>query len=170
MTATATLASPVQSNVAGHGDLTADDLLGTEDDGLFELVNGRPVEKPMGYDSTWTATRLSTYIGMYILDGHGGDVLGEQSFRCFPNDPDGFRRPDVAFITRDRVPAIRPQGHIPFRPDLAVEVVSPTDNVYELEQKLADYEAAEVPLVWVLIPAVPPSPVVCDRRHHPPVA
>lgn len=151
MTAVAPLLPPA---VIDADDLQPGDVGIVESDGLPELVYGRLAEKRRGYDANWTAGRITGYLTMYILNGHGGDLLPEQSFRCFPTDPDGYRRPDVAYIVPERVPAARPQGHIPFRPDLVVEVVSPNDNVDELELKLADYEAAGIPLVWVAIPAV----------------
>ncbi len=155
MTAVATTVPPGTSyRPTASDDAESGKAFEAIDDVPYEFVYGRLVEKPTGYDSHWTAGRLGGYLTMYILNGHGGDLLPEQSFRCFPTDPQGYRRPDLAYIVPARVPAIRPQGQIPFRPDLAVEVVSPTDNVDELELKLADYEAAGIPLVWVVIPAV----------------
>ena len=90
------------------------------------------------------------------MDGQtgAGDVLPEQTFRCFPDEPAAVRRPDVAFIAAGRVPSPRPSGHVGVRPDLAVEVTSPNDEVDELELKLADYRSAGIPLVWVVISAV----------------
>ena len=71
-----------------------------------------------------------------------------------PDDPRAFRRPDVSFVAAGRVPTPAPGGPLPFAPDLAVEVVSPDDGIEELETKLAEYRAAGVRLVWVVIPAV----------------
>lgn len=45
-----------------------------------------------------------------------------------------------------------PEGHVPIAPDLAIEVVSPNDKIYELDEKLEDYHAAGVKLVWVINP------------------
>ena len=89
-----------------------------------------------------------------MIQTGAGDVLTEQSFRCFPDDPAAVRRPDVAFIAAGHVPSPRPAGHVLVRPDLAVEVTSPNDEVDEQELKLADHRAAGIPLVWVVIPAV----------------
>ncbi len=80
--------------------------------------------------------------------------MPEQSYLASPRRPGQVRRPDVSFVTTDRMPVPRPPGHLPFRPDLAVEVVSPTDNAYELQDKLADHRSAGVPLVWVVWPHV----------------
>lgn len=45
-----------------------------------------------------------------------------------------------------------PKGWATIPPDLAVEVVSPNDIVYQLEDKLEDYRKVGVPLVWVVFP------------------
>ena len=122
---------------------------------MSEYVDGRPLEKHMSADATWTATRLGTHISVHLMkSGTGGDAFVEQSFRCVPNDPAGFRRPDVAFVAAGRVPTPAPRGPLPFAPDLAVEVVSPNDAIEELESELFDYGSAGVRLVWVVIPAV----------------
>jgi Uma2 family endonuclease len=43
-------------------------------------------------------------------------------------------------------------GHLPIHPDLAVEVTSPGDSVYEVDQKIQEYLAAGVSLVWEVNP------------------
>ncbi len=134
------------------GVVSPDDLLTM--DGLFELTNGRLLEKRMGLDANWTAGRITYFLTGYLIQTRAGDVVPEQTFQCFPDDPGGVRRPDVAFVAAGRLPVPWPPGHVRVRPDLAVEVTSPNDEVDELELKLADYRSAGVPLVWVVIPAV----------------
>ncbi len=148
---TTLLAPPTQPSVAPTA-VSPDDLLTM--DGLHELTDGRLLEKRLSYDANWTAGQITARLNAHLWTAKVGDVLPEQSFRCFPDDPAGVRRPDVAFIAADRVPSPRPPGHVLVRPDLAVEVTSPNDEVDELELKLADYRSAGIPLVWVVIPAV----------------
>ena len=50
-------------------------------------------------------------------------------------------------------------------PDLAVEVASPNDTVYELDDKLEDYQKAGVPLIWVINPNSRTATVYRKRRH-----
>ena len=65
------------------------------------------------------------------------------------------RRPDVAFVSYDRWPR---QQRVPSTeawevvPNLAVEVVSPTDRVHDLMHKVAEYFRAGVERVWVILP------------------
>ncbi len=56
-------------------------------------------------------------------------------------------------MTADRAHLVPDDGHVPVRPDLAIEVVSPDEGVYDLDSKLRDYRAAGIPLVWVFNPA-----------------
>ncbi len=130
---------------------TPDDLLAIEDDGLFELVDGRLTEKRMGWESNWIAGRIAFYLTAYLIQSRAGDLAPEPSFRCFPHDADRVRRPDVAVIAAGRLPRPWPRGHLTLRPDLAVEVLSPNDLAIEVEAKLDDYRLASVPLVWVAV-------------------
>ena len=65
-----------------------------------------------------------------------------------------MRAPDVAFVRQDRVPP-RDERHkfAELAPDLAVEVISPNDKVAQIGEKITDYIAASVRLIWVVYPA-----------------
>ena len=128
-----------------------------------ELVDGVLMEKPpMAMISSYYTGRLSTRLGNFADDHDLGVVLeGHTSYRCFPHKPAQVRRPDLSFIRRDRVTRDIYEGHVPIRPDLAVEVTSPGDRVRDLEGRIADYLAAGVPLIWVLHP---PNDIV--RVYH----
>jgi len=121
-------------------------------DGLFELVDGRLVEKHMSFEAGETAVKVILVLGGYVQQHNLGKVVSEVTFRCFPEKPGQVRRPDIAFISTVRLPSAPKEGHVPVRPDLAIEIVSPGDEVYELDDKLADYESAGIPLVWILNP------------------
>jgi Uma2 family endonuclease len=135
---------PVKSRI------TPDDIL--KMDGLFELVDGQPVEKHMSALSGKTAGIITAILVPFIRTNRLGDFLVETSFRCFPNDTDQTRRPDLAFIAVARADKVPDEGHVPIAPDLAIEIVSPNDSVYELDDKLIDYKAARIPLIWIVNP------------------
>jgi len=61
------------------------------------------------------------------------------------------RKPDVAFVSQERLPENRHQAS-PIPPDLAVEVVSPTDKVYDVQEKALEYLDAGTKMVWVIEP------------------
>src|SRR5581483_4948528 len=133
-------------------EISPEDLL--QMDGLFELAGGRLLEKQMSYSANLTAGNILAALHIYGRRGEVGHVLPEQTFQCFPRNPGDVRRPDVAFILNARIPVPLPMGHVKVVPDLVVEVVSPNDNVYELDDKLADYRSANIPLVWIVNPDV----------------
>jgi len=59
------------------------------------------------------------------------------------------RFPDVSFVTQDRLPR-RLRTTATFAPDLAVEVVSESDTVNDIEEKVLQYHQSGVRLVWVV--------------------
>jgi Uma2 family endonuclease len=139
---------------AAQTHFTPDDVLRLENEGLYELVDGKLVEKRMSALASETAGLLTADLVAFLRQAPLGRVYPEQTFKCFPHNPDLIRRPDIAFIASAQLAAVPEEGHVPIAPDLAIEIVSPTDNVYELDEKLADYRAAGVKLVWVLNPKV----------------
>ena len=60
-------------------------------------------------------------------------------------------KPDIAFVSTDRLPENREQAS-PIPPDLAVEVVSPSDKHYDVTEKALAYLRAGTRLVWVIEP------------------
>jgi Uma2 family endonuclease len=132
---------------------TPDDVLRLEKEGLYELVNGRLVEKEMSSLANETAGLIAAALVMSVRNAKSGDaVYPEQTFQCFAHDPDLIRRPDIAVIVSGRRSSVPRRGHVPVAPDLAVEVISPNDTMYEFEEKLVDYRKARVPLVWEVNP------------------
>ena len=100
-----------------------------------------------------TAGLIITRVGRFLEDsGVGGGIFPEQTFQCFPHDSDLVRRPDVAYITAERLAGVDQEGHITIAPDIAVEVTSPSDKIYKFDEKLADYRSAGIKLVWEVNP------------------
>jgi Uma2 family endonuclease len=131
---------------------TPDDVLQLENEGLFELVDGQLVEKKTSSIASKTANRIAFHLSVWTQDFEKGEVFPEQTFHCFPNDGNLVRRPDVALILAERLGGVPDEGHVPISPDLAVEVISPNDKIYELDARLIDYRSAGVKLVWVVNP------------------
>lgn len=133
---------------------TPEDLLEMPDGDRFELVDGELVERNMGYRSSRIGGRLLARLAKFVEDHDLGDVLGpDVSFRCYSDDPDKVRKPDVSFVSKEHFPDDdEPEGHCQIVPDLAAEVVSPNDRSEEVAEKVNEYLAAGVKLVWVLYP------------------
>jgi len=135
--------------------LTAQDLwkLG-EGDTRRELVNGEVVEmSPVGGVHGRVTTRICRRLAEHVERHGGGEVLvGDVGFVLdLPHDPERVRAPDVAFVTTSRLPEGRlPVGFLRGAPDLAVEVLSPSNSPGDVHQKVRDYVDAGARLVWVV--------------------
>ena len=133
--------------------LTVEDLMRLPDDGLFyELDEGRLVcVPPSEYRSSEVAARVLIRLGTFVFDHNLGTVAGEQGGLLLARNPDIVRAPDVSFVHRDRL-AGRGRGFFPGAPDLAVEVLSPSDRYAAVARKVSQYLAAGTRLVWLLDP------------------
>ena len=131
---------------------TPEDVIRLENQGLYELVDGQLMEKDMSSLATKCMGLLVVELGIFLRQHPLGDIYPEQTFQCFPDDPELIRRPDIAFVAIDRLAGVSETGHVKIAPDLAIEVVSPTDRIYDLDEKLVDYRSAGVKLVWVVDP------------------
>lgn len=131
-----------------------DDLLAMPEGKNFELVDGNLVELNVSANSSWVAGRLHHLISGFLDQQPIGWAWPENTaYRCFPAAPDQVRKPDGSFIRRGRLPGEKfPAGFIRIAPDLAIEVGSPNDLLFELEEKVAEYLHAGVRLVWVIDP------------------
>ncbi|MBI3466935.1 MAG: Uma2 family endonuclease [Planctomycetes bacterium] len=132
-----------------------EDLLTMPDGDRFELVAGNLVERNMGAKSSYVAGRTHVLLTEFCDSHRRGLAFPEgTSYQCFPDDSSKVRRADVSFIATGRLPNDEPpDGHILIAPDLAVEVVSPNDLAYEIDEKVEEFLAAGVRLVWVVNPA-----------------
>lgn len=122
----------------------------------YELVDGRLVEKGMGALASKIGTRIGSRISLHCEANKLGDVyVSECGFRLFPSRHRHVRKPDVAFVARERMPnGTTPLGWHNLRPDLAVEVNSPHDLLEEFKLKLKDYLEAGIPLIWIVSPEI----------------
>lgn len=132
-----------------------DEMIQTNGDALYEVVDGQYVELPSESALTSILTsQLLGWIGSFADDQGAGYVVCKAIFIIDP-DRDLRRRPDVAFVSKKRWPLERPipeTGDWLVVPDLAVEVISPNDVFEEVYKKLKEYFAHEVRQVWVVLP------------------
>src|SRR5437879_12898416 len=83
----------------------------------------------------------------FLQDRKLGTVVSEQAFQLSERT---VRVPDVAFVHAGR--RLATDRPIEGAPDLAVEVVSPTNTPREIDQRISDYFAAGCQRVWVAYP------------------
>jgi Uma2 family endonuclease len=126
------------------------------DDKMLELVEGeiREMSRPGGKHGQ-IVIKMSSPIYRFVEEHQLGHVTTETGYILFknPNGKDTVRGPDLAFVALHRAPDGLPDGHVPFAPDLAVEVVSPNDSASDIDEKVGDYLRAGVRLIWVVYPS-----------------
>lgn len=134
--------------------MTAEDLLANPvPNKCTELVAGHIlVREPPGYRHGYVASQFLIAIGTHARANKLGHVLAaETGFTLFRN-PDTVRAPDVAFVRAERVPSPLPRGYAELAPDLAVQVLSPSDRAGRVLAKVGDWIDAGAQLVWAVDP------------------
>lgn len=80
-------------------------------------------------------------------------VLGAETGFRLAGNPDTVLAPDIAFIKQERLTlASETEKFWSGAPDLAVEVLSPSDTVYEVDEKVATWLSSGTKMVWVVSP------------------
>ncbi|HEU5116690.1 MAG TPA: Uma2 family endonuclease, partial [Isosphaeraceae bacterium] len=135
--------------------VTPEALLGLADGDRYELVDGDLVERPVSKTSSLIAMMVGRKIGNHCDSTGSAWIFGpDLGCRCFPDDPDRVRKPDVSVVLKPRMPADQLEGgFLTIAPDLAVEVISPNDLAEDVERKIMEYLSAGVRLVWVVYPS-----------------
>ena len=124
-----------------------------EPDVRMELVRGQVVRMtPAGFRHAAVAGRLFELLSGHARSSGIGRVLPPAGFRLASN-PDTVREPDLAFVRQERLNKIgEPPGFYPGPPDLAIEIVSPTDRPSAIRAKVTQYLDLGVRMVWVVDP------------------
>jgi Uma2 family endonuclease len=133
--------------------LTIEEFAELPDDGWrLELVRGHVVrEPPAGFDHGGIAALIVAALVKFVQVRKLGRVLTADSGFILSEKPPTVRAPDVAFVRADRLD-FDTRRFAPFAPDLAVEILSPSNTVSEVHDKVLDYLDAGTDLVWVVDP------------------
>ncbi len=108
---------------------------------------------PAGFKHGAIVARLTGALVPHIEANDLGEVTGAETGFKLASDPDTVRAPDVGFVRRERIPVGElTEKFWPGAPDLAVEVISPNDTLYEVDERVEDYLAAGVRLIWIVNP------------------
>lgn len=134
--------------------MTVEELEQTPLEGRYELIDGELIEMaPSGDRASSTAVTVIVHLSTHVVPRGLGRVYGaDAGFVLFADRP-LVRAPDAAFVRVERLPAESDRDRFPrLAPDLAVEVVSPTDRMTDVVAKVMMYQEAGVRLVWVIDP------------------
>lgn len=130
------------------------ELVCQDDTGLkhYELIDGALIEmSPPGGRHGLLATKFARYLDIYAETLDLGLVTVETGYHP-PDNRHTLLSPDVAFVSKKRAPQPFPEKFVPLMPDLAVEIVSPSNSVKELRRKAAIYLQNGAQLVWIVVP------------------
>lgn len=123
-----------------------------DDNSLQELVAGFVVSDPLpGFLHGRVAATVGSLLHAHV-EGHSlGAALLRAGF-VLSRSPDTLRVPDLSFIIEERAREADRYAAIEGAPDLAVEILSPTDSADRIREKVAEYLGAGARLVWVVDP------------------
>ena len=135
-----------------RGTATIEDLLKTPKDGFkYELVDGEILMSPCGMRGSEVAAKILGLIYTYLSEHSIGKVYTPDVGIQFPSG--NVRSPDVTYVSNAKLPGGRsPKTFGEVIPDLAVEVLSPSDSMRELGRKIGEFLENGVPLVWLVDP------------------
>jgi Uma2 family endonuclease len=131
---------------------TEDELMALPQDGRKrELVGGEIlVMNPAGRRHGMVSLRLGAALLAHV-DAHGlGWAFDSSTGFWMPSG--NLRVPDLSFIARSKHPEAPGDGFGRVPPDLAVEVLSPSDRPQDVDAKVREYLGAGVAMVWVIDP------------------
>ncbi|MBM2827284.1 MAG: hypothetical protein HW403_1348 [Dehalococcoidia bacterium] len=135
----------------------AEHLLTMPKDGYrYALVKGELRKMPLnGARHGSTVALILSFVGDFVRNHKLGKTFAPGTGFLLYRAPDTVRAPDVAFVSRERLP----EGEIPatfleMAPDLVVEVVSPNDTAAEVQEKVEEWLRAGTRMVWVVYPNI----------------
>jgi Uma2 family endonuclease len=118
-----------------------------------ELVRGVVVREPRpGETHGRVQVRMAYHLEGWAR-GHGGARVTSESGYILGDDPATVRGPDLAVVIDPPRSAREPGGWTRGAPDLAVEVLSPSDTSTAIQGKMLDYLGAGASRVWIVDPA-----------------
>ena len=131
----------------------AEQLLEAADLDRCELIRGSLIMmSPSGFRHGRIAGAICALLRVFVQEHRLGVVTGAETGFQIAHDPDTVRAPDVGFVRGERIPETEPLGFFQGAPDLAVEVLSPTDRASEVLAKVQDWLGAGCSSVWVVDP------------------
>ncbi len=122
-----------------------------EEDKRYELDEGELIEMTRpAYKHNRVMQHLLVELVMYLRKHPPGEaLLSENLYALSPNTR---RSPDVAVILGDRYEELKNAKVIPIIPEIAAEVLSPSETPRMIHRKLKQYFEAGVKEVWLIDP------------------
>ncbi|MGH7598335.1 MAG: Uma2 family endonuclease [bacterium] len=146
-------------------DVTIDELEQMSLPMPAELYNGKVVFKMANPLHAAIQLAVGGELYIYLKKNPIGTAFTEAHYKLWPERDDHARIPDVSFIVKERLP--KDWLHYPaMAPDLAVEILSPTDSFEATMEKVDEYLRQGAQLVWVVITSTREVLVCTTKGKH----
>ena len=146
-------------------DVTVDELETLSLPHNAELYNGRVVYKMPNFMHSVIQGKITQWLNNYLTTNPIGLAGGDANFRLWPERATNSRAPDVSFILKERLPE-NLNRYLPLAPDLAIEIISPGDGFEQVMEKVDEYLAQGVKLVWVIISSTREVLICTSQSKH----
>lgn len=141
------------TTAAQQRPITGEELYRMGDIGPAELVQGEIIRHmPTGHPHGFIENLIAFFLTLFVRESKSGRVLTGEVGIYTQRNPDTVRAADIAFISHERYAQTPPTGYLETAPELVVEIMSPSNTWSEVHEKLAEYFAIGVTLVWVVDP------------------
>lgn len=139
-----------------------------DDEMRHELVSGLIVAEPQvrgRHDRVMR--RFLKILDPFVTDAGLGEIFGAHGY-LLKRDPDTVRGPDLSFVALERLADYDDTQFFRGAPDLAIEILSPSNRAGEIREKVADYLDAGARWVWVIDPEKRTATTyrALDAPHH----
>jgi Uma2 family endonuclease len=123
-----------------------------DDGNKYELVDGELVVSNSGLEHGYIGVILASALYSFVISRKLGVVL--DSSTAFTMKTGNKRSPDVSFLSKNRLQGLKklPKGFGQGAPDLAVEILSPSNTTAEIHSKIVEYLENGTKLIWVINP------------------
>ena len=135
--------------------LTAEDLWKQADDGYrYELVKGIVRRMPLtGFEHGIQTVKIGGCLSEHVEKHKLGYICSAGTGFKIAQNSDTVRAPDAAFVRQAAIDERGiPKGYWEGAPDLAVEVISPSDTYTEVDEKVDEWLNTDCAMVWVVNP------------------
>jgi Uma2 family endonuclease len=133
--------------------VTAESLFENHPKQRCELIKGEiHLMSPAGSEPGWVVMNVAGPMMVFVKDHKLGYTFGAETGFVIERDPDTVRAPDVAFVAADRIEDRPTAKFFPGPPDLAVEVLSPSDTASEVQEKAEAWLNSGCREVWLIDP------------------
>ncbi len=132
--------------------MTDEELMQLPKDGhKYEYVEGELKVSPTGMLHESIGVKLINKLFQFVDKKKLGGVYG--SSVGYRMQSGNLLSPDASFVRKSKLPHGKsPEGFGYFAPDLAVEILSPSERVIQVEKKVAEYFENGSELVWIINP------------------